>query len=99
MSCSPYDPLVFQNNLNAQKNITTVLVPKLDALSPIKGAYLNEADMNQPNFQQVFYGDNYAKLKSIKNKYDPTSTFFGLTAVGSDDWTVDSTTGKLCKIA
>ncbi|KAL6792971.1 hypothetical protein J3E68DRAFT_451402 [Trichoderma sp. SZMC 28012] len=95
----PYDPLVFQNNLNAQKNITSVLVPKLDALSPIKGAYLNEADMNQPNFQQVFYGDNYAKLKSIKNKYDPTSTFFGLTAVGSDDWTVDSTTGKLCKIA
>lgn len=99
MSCSPYDPLVFQNNLNAQKNITSVLVPKLDALSPIKGAYLNEADMNQPNFQQVFYGNNYAKLKSIKNKYDPTGTFFGLTAVGSDDWTVDSATGKLCKIA
>ncbi|EHK18382.1 uncharacterized protein TRIVIDRAFT_58448 [Trichoderma virens Gv29-8] len=95
----PYDPLVFQNNLNAQSLITGSLVPQLDALSPIKGAYLNEADMNQPNFQQVFYGSNYAKLKSIKNKYDPTGTFYGLTAVGSDDWTVNNTTGKLCRIA
>ncbi|KAL7930102.1 hypothetical protein V8C35DRAFT_283682 [Trichoderma chlorosporum] len=95
----PYDQLNFQNNLNAQKNITNVLVPKLDALSPIKGAYLNEADMNQPNFQQVFYGNNYAQLKSIKNKYDPTGTFYGLTAVGSDDWSVDSNTGRLCRIA
>ncbi|KAL7944155.1 hypothetical protein V8C42DRAFT_327856 [Trichoderma barbatum] len=95
----PYDPLNFQNNLFAQKNVTGVLIPKLEALSPIKGAYLNEADMNQPNFQQVFYGDNYQKLKAIKKKYDPTGTFYGLTAVGSEDFTVNSVTGQLCKIA
>ncbi|KAL6855741.1 hypothetical protein J3F83DRAFT_475402 [Trichoderma novae-zelandiae] len=92
----PFDPLNFQNNLDAQKTMTNVLVPKLDALSATKAAYLNEADMNQPNFQQVFYGSNYAKLKSIKNKYDPTGTFYGLTAVGSDDWVVKSD-GHLCK--
>lgn len=96
---SPYDPLNFQNNIYAQNNVTNVLIPKLEALSPVQGAYLNEADMHQPNFQSVFYGNNYQTLKSIKNKYDPSSTFYGLTAVGSDDWTVDSVTGRLCPVS
>lgn len=96
---SPYDPLNFQNNIYAQNNVTNVLIPKLEALSPVQGAYLNEANMHQPNFQSVFYGNNYQALKSIKNKYDPSSTFYGLTAVGSDDWTVDSVTGRLCPVS
>ncbi|GFP56514.1 FAD-linked oxidoreductase sor8 [Trichoderma asperellum] len=95
----PYDPLNFQNNIYAQNNVTDILIPKLEALSPIQGAYLNEANMHQPNFQSVFYGNNYPALKSIKNKYDPSSTFYGLTAVGSDDWTVDSVTGRLCPVS
>lgn len=73
------------------------MVPKLTALSPSDGgAYLNEADMNEPDWQETFYGKNYDKLKLVKQKYDPLSTFYGLTSVGSDEWLVRSD-GRLCK--
>ncbi|KAF8465891.1 FAD-binding domain-containing protein [Gautieria morchelliformis] len=35
------------------------------------GAYQNEADVYEPEFQQSFWGDNYAQLLAIKEKYDP----------------------------
>lgn len=51
-----------------------MLLPQLDALSPGGGAYLNEGDPWQPNWQQVFYGDNYARLRQIKKTYDPRTS-------------------------
>ncbi|KAL1723573.1 hypothetical protein EV715DRAFT_191128 [Schizophyllum commune] len=36
-----------------------------------QGAYSNEADVNEPNYQTSFWGDNHAELLSIKHKYDP----------------------------
>ncbi|KAI0471517.1 FAD fmn-containing isoamyl alcohol oxidase [Xylariaceae sp. FL0804] len=77
--------------------MTNDLVPALEAITPGGGAYLNEADFRQPDFQQVFYGDNYEKLLAIKDKYDPNQLFYGLTAVGSDRWEMQPD-GKLCRI-
>ncbi|KAI1819126.1 hypothetical protein F4861DRAFT_528136 [Xylaria intraflava] len=91
-----YDRLNFTNNLIGQKTVTNVLTPALAALTPNGAAYLNEADFNQPDWQDVFYGANYAKLLSIKQKYDPTSVFYGKTAVGSDEWEVTEE-GRLCE--
>lgn len=68
-------------------------------LSPAQAnapSYLKQADFNQPNWQQTFYGSNYAKLLAIKNEYDPTHLFYATTAVGSEFWTVE-TDGRLCK--
>ncbi|KAJ5279618.1 FAD binding domain protein [Penicillium angulare] len=79
-----------------RKLMTNELVPSLSKLAPESGAYLNEGDFNQPNWQQAFYGDNYATLRGIKAKYDPHSLFHGLTAVGSDEWTV-SENGRMCR--
>lgn len=93
---SEYDAYDFIANLEAQRNITNVLTPALEAITPDGAAYLNEADVNQPNWQQVFYGSNYAELLSIKQKYDPDSLFWGKTAVGSEDWEM-RTDGRLCK--
>lgn len=56
------------------------------------GTYLNEADINEPDFQQSFYGDNYAKLYRLKKQLDPWGLFYGIGAVGSEDW---YTTGQL----
>ena len=75
--------------------MTNVLLPQLERLTPDGAAYLNEADFQQPNFQEVFYGSNYETLRSIKNKYDPTHMFYALTAVGSDFWT-EKADGRLC---
>ncbi|KAJ7612723.1 FAD-binding domain-containing protein [Roridomyces roridus] len=40
-------------------------------LAPDSGAYMNEADVYEPNFEKSFWGDNYPRLLSIKEKYDP----------------------------
>ncbi|KAK2051931.1 FAD binding domain-containing protein [Colletotrichum caudatum] len=79
-----------------QNTVTDTILPQLKALTPGGGAYLNEADRNEVDFKDVFYGGNYPKLKTIKQKYDPSSTFYALTGVGSDDWKVQSD-GRLCK--
>ncbi|KAJ5197099.1 hypothetical protein N7449_007578 [Penicillium cf. viridicatum] len=82
--------------LERQRQMTEDFIPKLTALSPDSGAYMNEGDFQQPNFQKVFYGANYDTLRKIKAKYDPNNVFYARTAVGSDEWT-ESEDGRLCK--
>ncbi|KAH8431437.1 FAD-dependent oxidoreductase [Aspergillus melleus] len=81
-----------------QRKMTDVYVPLLSRLAPNSGAYMNEADFRQPNYQRAFYGDSYAKLREIKKKYDPFDVFYAPTAVGSDEWT-ESNTGRLCRVS
>ncbi len=52
---------------------------------------MNEADPNEPNWQQRFFGSQemYNRLKAIKDKVDPLGLFVCKTCVGSDDWTSD----------
>lgn len=50
------------------------------------GTYLNEADINEPEWQQSFYGDNYEYLYELKQTYDPWGVFYAIGAVGSEDW-------------
>jgi len=86
-----------QGSLAEQQNVVTnVIGPMLTDLTPDSGAYMNEADVNEPNFQQSFYGDNYERLLSIKRKYDPNDVFYAKTAVGSEFWQVKEG-GKLCR--
>ncbi|KAF9033033.1 FAD-binding domain-containing protein [Hymenopellis radicata] len=40
-------------------------------LTPDSGAYLNEAFIYEPDFETAFWGENYPRLLSIKEKYDP----------------------------
>lgn len=84
-------------NLVNQRLLTDDVIPQLERLTPGGGAYLSEGNFQQPAWQQVFYGDNYAKLKSIKEKYDPDELFYALTGVGSDTW-ITKENGRLCKI-
>ncbi|KAI0181750.1 FAD-binding domain-containing protein [Hypoxylon sp. FL1284] len=86
----------------ANKKLVEMLQPWRDA-SPDAGAYLNEADINEPNWQQAFYGSNYDYLYQLKQKYDPWGLLWAPTAVGSEDWYVTdqidyypTQTGKLC---
>lgn len=38
-------------------------------------AYQNYMDPDQPNWQQAFYGSNYARLQQVKKTYDPGNFF------------------------
>ncbi|KAI4162238.1 MAG: hypothetical protein LQ342_004106 [Letrouitia transgressa] len=79
-----------------QREMTEVLLPPLERLTPGGGCYLNEGDPYQPDWQQTFYGANYNALRAIKKKYDPDDLFYGTTAVGSEEWLV-AEGGRLCR--
>jgi len=67
--------------------------------APEMGSYMNEANPYNANFKEAYYGDSYDRLMEIKKKYDPTSSLFVLTGVGSDAWDYNLNTGKLCQVA
>ncbi|KAI8941278.1 hypothetical protein NX059_002508 [Plenodomus lindquistii] len=70
------------------------------------GVYLNEADIQEPDWQADFYGAaNYPRLLAIKRKWDPRDVFYAVTAVGSERWEVrdgeqglQTQNGRLCRV-
>ena len=83
-------------NMALENLLTNNLVPQIDAVSPGSGTYLNEANFQQANWKEDFYGVNYERLRSVKRKYDPEDLFYATTAVGSDAWYV-AADGRLCR--
>jgi len=78
-------------------NLTYQRVAGLKSLAPESGAYLNEADGFDPNWQHDFWGGNYPRLRAVKEKYDPDSSLWCISCVGSEYWTADES-GRLCKV-
>ncbi|MDN7932963.1 FAD-binding oxidoreductase [Burkholderia metallica] len=64
----------------------------LRALSPQSGSYLSETNFFRGDWREAFWGANYARLKAIKNRYDPEGFFFVHHGVGSEDWSADGFT-------
>jgi len=69
------------------------------------GAYANEGDLNEPNWQEAFHGDTYAELRRVKKKWDPEGLFYAYRTVGSEEWEirdgergVQTQDGRLCRI-
>ena len=58
-------------------------------LLPRVGSYVWETDFFQPTWQDAFWGENYAQLRAVKDKYDPGGLFFLHHGVGSEDWSAD----------
>jgi FAD/FMN-containing dehydrogenase len=58
-------------------------------LLPRVASYVWESDFFQPNWQDAFWGENYARLRSVKEKYDPDGLFYIHHGVGSESWSPD----------
>ena len=89
----PVDASVVQQRVE-ERRLTDVMVPLFAKLEPDMGAYLNEADARERNFQTSFWGANYKRLRRIKDKLDPEGIFITNAGVGSEDWGVDG----LCRV-
>ncbi|KJZ79204.1 hypothetical protein HIM_01355 [Hirsutella minnesotensis 3608] len=61
-------------------------VAKLRALEPDMGAYLNEANAYEDDFQRTFWGANYKRLLHVKRRHDPEGLFIARRSVGSEGW-------------
>lgn len=87
-------------------SLNTKILDPLRKITPTGGTYGNEADPAEPNWQNAFWGKNYARLLKIKKEVDPTGLFYVHHGVGSEDWFVDdkgivgvqSTDGPLCRV-
>ncbi|KAF2726470.1 FAD-binding domain-containing protein [Polyplosphaeria fusca] len=92
-----YDYSNHEGNFKNQDYLTKVLIPLLDKLSHGESAaYVNEASFAEPDWQRVFYGENYGRLRHIKRLYDRHGMFFCLGGVGSEDW-AEEEDGRLCR--
>jgi hypothetical protein len=80
----------FEEQAAIAKKLTDVEVPILAALEPDMGAYINEADPNERNWQQVFWGENYKRLLEVKAKWDQWELFMCKPCVGSENWDAES---------
>lgn len=52
--------------------------------TPGAGAYANEADYFEPDWQRTFWGENYPRLLEVKRRYDPENLFRVHHGVGSE---------------
>ncbi|KAH6888514.1 hypothetical protein B0T10DRAFT_441523 [Thelonectria olida] len=81
-----------------QDRMTNEVQPVIEAATPGAGAYMNEADFQQQDWQKTFFGANYGKLLKIKRKFDPEGLLYATAAVGSEAWVVEEN-GRMCRAA
>lgn len=97
------DSATLQEQRQVFDRVTNNLTPKLKSLAPDSGAYFNEADPNDPNWQYDFFGENYERLRSVKRRYDPDDVLWCRSCVGSERWVPENLysgfdgDGRLCQ--
>lgn len=91
----------FDKQAELKSLMTDTLVPMLKELDKdpktgkqTMGSYVNEADKEEMDWQDSFWGEKYGRLKKIKAKYDPHGVFWCRPCVGSEDWDLDG----ICKL-
>jgi Berberine and berberine like len=61
----------------------------LRTAAPDTGAYVNECDYFEAEWQKAFWGPNYPRLSRIKRRYDPDGLFTVHHGVGNESWSPD----------
>lgn len=62
---------------------------ELFKIVPDAGSYVSESNYFNPRWQDAYWGNNYARLRAVKAKYDPEGLFFVYHGVGSEGWSAD----------
>ncbi|KAL1975129.1 hypothetical protein VTN31DRAFT_3521 [Thermomyces dupontii] len=77
----------FAAQTRAHDRLTNIDMPALLSIEkkPL-AVYLNEADPNERDFRNLFWGNNYPRLLRIKRKWDPDGLFVVRKGVGSEMW-------------
>ncbi|KAL2017376.1 hypothetical protein VTK56DRAFT_2256 [Thermocarpiscus australiensis] len=88
----PVDPAA---EAAARKRLTA-RVAALRELAPDSGAYVNEANPFEPDWQREFWGGNYDRLLRIKRAVDPDDVLWCTPCVGNERW--QQVGNRLCRV-
>jgi FAD/FMN-containing dehydrogenase len=77
-----HEPDVGQGRQNAE--LVTAAMAPLKAFRQRPASYYNETDYFQADWQTAFWGEHYARLLRVKQRYDPGGLFFVHHGVGTD---------------
>ncbi|TFK20086.1 FAD binding domain-containing protein [Coprinopsis marcescibilis] len=80
----------------AQNQLTNQVDGPIRAASPYGAAYVNEGNLEEPNWQTAYWGTNYPRLKELKAKWDPQGVFYARTTPGTENWEVIDYGRRLC---
>jgi FAD/FMN-containing dehydrogenase len=78
----------------ARRNARSIAaaMDELRKLVPKHGSYVSESNYFEADWRGAFWGANYARLRQVKDKFDPEGLFFVHHGVGSEDWSPDGFT-------
>jgi len=77
---------------HAQARAVDQASAQLRRIVPDAGSYVSESNYFNAGWQQAFWGKNYARLRAVKDRFDPDGLFVVHHGVGSDDWSADGFT-------
>lgn len=95
------DPPVYPGIPGHEPDVTTArqnaikiaqAMTELRKIVPNPGSYVSETNYFEDSWQESFWRSNYPRLKTIKQKYDPTGLFFVHHGVGTENWSPDGFT-------
>jgi FAD/FMN-containing dehydrogenase len=69
-------------------------IAALRVVAPDAGSYVSESNYFNADWQRAFWGDNYARLRKVKQRYDPDGLFFIRHGVGGEEWSDDGFTRR-----
>jgi FAD/FMN-containing dehydrogenase len=77
-----HEPDVAQGRRDAR--VVAAAMAPLQALAGRPASYLSETDYFQDDWQTAFWGDHYARLSRVKDRYDPGGLFSVHHGVGTE---------------
>ncbi|KAF5338748.1 hypothetical protein D9611_013341 [Ephemerocybe angulata] len=83
----------------AQTQLTNSVDAPLRAASPNGAAYVNEGNLEEPDWQKAYWGSNYPRLLELRKKWDPNGVFYARTTPGTEAWEVVDYGRRLCRLA
>ncbi|KAJ8131939.1 hypothetical protein O1611_g1684 [Lasiodiplodia mahajangana] len=89
---SPLNPAARAEAIAIVDNITE----PLRQIAPDMGAYVNENNPYERDWQHTFWGENYERLLKIKREYDPHDVLWCAPCVGNERW--EQIDYRLCRV-
>ncbi|KAI8948659.1 hypothetical protein F4801DRAFT_441823 [Xylaria longipes] len=80
-----FPPLNATARTAALDTVNNITKP-LRKLAPDMGAYVNENNPGEPDWQHTFWGENYERLLQIKREVDPDDVLWCHPCVGNERW-------------